>query len=132
MSLRDYLMQIKFEEKTLFSVIAETSDGRVEAIVASGKGREAETLRVGKYLCASVMYDLLFERKADHHDVETALKRWFYQKQVHAAMYNSGYNCATGEVTIQQESMMYENDPDTDILSKGLLDMSILKDNREI
>ena len=79
-------MQIKFEGKTLFRVIAETSNRRVEAIVASGKGREAETLRVGEYLCTSVMYDLLLERKADHHDVETALKRWFYQNQVHAAM----------------------------------------------
>ena len=28
--------------------------------------------------------------------------------------------------------MMDENDPDADILSEGLLDMSILKDNREI
>ena len=131
-SLRDYLMQIKFEEKTLFSVIAETSDGRVEAIVASGKGREAETLRVGEYMCALVIYDLLFERKADPHDMETALKSWSYQNQVHAAMYNSRYDCATGEVTIQQKSMMDENDPDVDILSKGLLGMLILKDNREI
>ena len=95
--------------------------------MASGKGREAETLRVDEHLCALVMYDLLFERKADPHDVETALKRWFYKNQVHAAMYNSRYDCATGEVIIQQESMMDENNPDVDILSKGLLDMSILK-----
>ena len=100
--------------KTLFRVIAETSNGRVKSIVASGKGREAETLRVGEYMCALVIYDLLFKRKADPHDMETALKSWSYQNQVHAAMYNSRYDCATGEVTIQRKSMMDENEPDAD------------------
>ena len=127
MCLRDVLTDVMVEGKPLIRVVAEVDASTAMVISATSADRDAALANTRQYTAAWAMYTLIFTHKASTASVETALKSWFEITHAKAAMDYSVYDRTTGMVSLDVDSGDPEEREAQEVLSKGLVDMSILK-----
>ena len=127
LSLRDILMDVKVEGKQLIRVLANVDASTVLAISATSVGRDAALANICQYTTGWAMFTLVFTYKASADSVEIALKSWFELTHAKAAMEFSEYDMETGLVSLDVSSGDQEGREVQELLSEGLVDMSILK-----
>jgi len=127
MSLRDILMDVKVEGKQLIRVLANVDVSTAPAISATSEDRDAALANICQYTSPWAMYTLVFKYKAATASVEVALKSWFELTHAKAAMEFSEYDMDTGLVSLDVSSGDQEGREVQELLSEGLVDMSILK-----
>ena len=77
MRLRDILMDVEVEGKSLIQVAADVDANMVLVISATGADRDAGLANMCQYTAAWTMYTLVFTYKVSTTSVETALNSWF-------------------------------------------------------
>ena len=127
LSLRDVFTSVMAEGKPLIRVVAELDDSTVMVISATSPERDAALANICQCTVVWTMYTLVFAHKATPASAEAALRSWFEITHAKAAMEYSVYDGDTVMVSLDIES----GDPDgreaQELLSEGLVDMSILK-----